>query len=112
MRPRRVARCRHLTAADQSHIGDRLVRGVKRTGRDHRRTVAREASDAVEACGLKGFGQRHRRQDGGEPPRQHRLACPGGRRKRKFRSERLHDLQVRLRTQKVGVIISSHLSFV
>jgi hypothetical protein len=32
----------------------------------------------VDACRLNGFGQGHRRQDGGEPPGQHRRASPRG----------------------------------
>jgi hypothetical protein len=32
----------------------------------------------MDACGLNGFGQGHRRQDGGESPCQHRLASPRG----------------------------------
>jgi hypothetical protein len=35
-----------------------------------------EASGAVDTGGLKGFGEGHGRQDGGEPPSQHRLARP------------------------------------
>ena len=44
---------------------------------DQRRAGAGEAGDAVELCGLDGFGEGHRRQDGGQPPGQHRLARPG-----------------------------------
>jgi hypothetical protein len=47
--------------------------GATRAGRHQRRAVAREAGDAVDARGLKGFRQRHRQQDSGQPPRQHRL---------------------------------------
>jgi hypothetical protein len=32
----------------------------------------------MHARGLDGVGQGHLRQDGGEPPRQHRLARAGG----------------------------------
>jgi hypothetical protein len=46
-------------------------------GRDHRRTVAGAAGDAMDVCRLNGLGQGHRRQDGGEPPAQHGLARPG-----------------------------------
>ena len=42
--------------------------GATRPRRDHRRAVARQAGDTVDAGGLKGFGPRHRRQDGGQPP--------------------------------------------
>jgi hypothetical protein len=70
VRQRDFARRRHLAAADQSHIGAGVVRGATRAGRHHRRGVARQAGHAVEACGLKRFGQRHRRQECGQPPRQ------------------------------------------
>jgi hypothetical protein len=49
-----------------------------RAGRDQRRAVAGEARDAVDTRGLNGLGEGHRRQDGGEPPCQHRLARPRG----------------------------------
>ena len=41
-------------------------------------TVAGAVDDAVDARDLDGFGERHRREDGGEPPCQHRLVRPGG----------------------------------
>ena len=50
--------------------------GAQRPDRDPRRAVTGEAGDTVDADGLDGFGQAHRRQDGGEPPRQHRLPHP------------------------------------
>jgi hypothetical protein len=37
---------------------------------------APKAGDTVDARGLNGLGEGHRRQDGGEPPGQHRLARP------------------------------------
>jgi hypothetical protein len=52
--------------------------GATRTGGDRGRAVAGEARDAVDACGLEGFGEGHRRQDGDQPPSQHRLARPRG----------------------------------
>ena len=57
---RHLARPRHV-AADQSHIGDRLVRGATRAGRHHRRAADRQAGDAVDTRGLKGLDERHRR---------------------------------------------------
>jgi hypothetical protein len=75
---RHLARQRHVAPPDQPHIGD-SVRGARQGGgRDPRPAVAGEAGDAVEARGLKGLGQGHRRQDGGEPPGQQRLARPRG----------------------------------
>src|SRR5512132_3461043 len=52
--------------------------GAARAGRDPRRAVAGEARDAVDTRGLNRLGEGHRRQDGGEPPCQHRLARPRG----------------------------------
>jgi hypothetical protein len=56
-------------AADHFYSRDHVMRGRDTVGRDHRYAGACEASDAVDARGLDGFGQAHRRQDGGEPPR-------------------------------------------
>jgi hypothetical protein len=67
--PGRCQSARHRRCCD---------RGGKRAGRHHRPTVAREARDAVDARGLNGFGRGHGGQDGGESPRQHRVARPGG----------------------------------
>jgi hypothetical protein len=50
--------------------------GATRAGRDQRRTGVGAAGDTMDACGLNGFDQGHRRQDGGESPSQHRLASP------------------------------------
>jgi hypothetical protein len=36
-----------------------------------------QAGDTVDPRGLDGLGEGHRRQDGGEPPGQHRLPRPG-----------------------------------
>jgi hypothetical protein len=78
VRPRHLARHRHVAPADQLRIRDGVVGRAKRAGRDQRRAVASEARDAVDACGLNGLGEGHRRQDGGEPPCQHRRARPRG----------------------------------
>jgi hypothetical protein len=66
IRQRHFAGHRHLAAADQAGIRDRVMGGAKGARGDHGGTGAGEACDAVDACGLKGFGQRHRRHDGGE----------------------------------------------
>src|SRR5882724_3811404 len=55
-----------------------MVWRAKWAGRDQRRAVAGEAGDAVDTSGLNRLGEGHRRQDGGESPCQHRLACPRG----------------------------------
>jgi hypothetical protein len=74
VRPRPLARPGEGPAADQPHVRDCLTRGTTQSDRDHRRAVARQAGDVVEARRLNGFGQRHRRQDGGAPARQPRRA--------------------------------------
>jgi hypothetical protein len=56
---------------DQPRIREGMVGCATRAGCDPRRTVAREARDAVDTGGGDGFSQGHRRQDGGEPPGQH-----------------------------------------
>ena len=53
-----------------------MVGRAKRVGRDQRRAGAGEDDDTMDARGLKGFGQGHRWQDGGQPARQHRLPHP------------------------------------
>jgi hypothetical protein len=45
----------HLPAADQGHLRDHVMRGTKGTGHDPPRAGPREAGDAVDACGRKGF---------------------------------------------------------
>jgi hypothetical protein len=74
---RPLARQRHVAPADLPDIRDGVMGGATRPGRDHGRAGAGEAGDAVDACGLNGLGESHRRQDGGEPPGQPRLARPG-----------------------------------
>jgi hypothetical protein len=78
VRPRHVARHRHLAAADQPQLREGVMGGAKGARGDQGGAGAGEAGDAVDAGGFDGFGQRHGRQDGGEPVRQHRLARPGG----------------------------------
>src|SRR5262249_9706724 len=53
-----------------------LMGDTTRTGGDQGGAIASEAGDAVDARGLKGFGEGHGRQDGGESPGQHRRARP------------------------------------
>ena len=66
----------HVAPADQPRIRDGVVGRATRAGRDQRRAVAGEARDAVDTRGLKGLGEGHRRQNGGEPAGQHRLTRP------------------------------------
>jgi hypothetical protein len=73
---RHLARHRPVAPADQPRIRDRMVGGATRARRHQRGAAAGEAGDTMDACGLNGFGQGHRRQDGGQSPGQHRLASP------------------------------------
>ena len=52
--------------------------GATGASRHQRGAVAGEACDTVDTRDLNGFGEGHRRQDGGEPPGQHRRARPRG----------------------------------
>jgi hypothetical protein len=74
VRQRHLARHRDLTAADRAHSRDGVMGGTKRAGGDEGGAGLTSARDAVNARGLNGFGQGHRRQEGGEPPGQPRLA--------------------------------------
>jgi hypothetical protein len=75
---RHVTWHRHVAPADQLFIRDGVVRRVTRAGRDPRRARAGAAGVAVNTRGLNGLGEGHPRQDGGEPPCQHRRARPRG----------------------------------
>jgi hypothetical protein len=68
---RHFARHRHLSPTDQPRIRDGVVGGAKWARRDQRRMLPGETGNTVHAGGLEGFGERHRRQDGAEPSRQH-----------------------------------------
>src|SRR5262245_26029444 len=74
--PRHLARQGHVAATDPPRVGNRLMRGAERSGRDQGGAIAGEAGDAVEAGGLNGLGEGHRREDGGEPAGQPRLPRP------------------------------------
>src|SRR5215510_56304 len=78
VRQRHLARHRHLAPADPPDVRDGVMRGAEQAGGDQCRAVAREAGDAMDARRLDGFGQGHRRQDGGESPGQHGRAGPRG----------------------------------
>ena len=66
VRQRHVARHRHVAPAGQPRIRDGMMGRATRAGRDQRCAVVGAAGDTVNAWGLNGFGQRYRRQDGGE----------------------------------------------
>ncbi len=76
--PRHFARQRHVAPTDQPHSRDRVMRGATRAGRDQRRAGAREARDAVEARGLDGCGQAHRRRMVGSRRASLEVPTPGG----------------------------------
>jgi hypothetical protein len=65
-----------LAGGDESRLTWSGGGGATRVCRDARGAIAREADDAMDARRLNGLGEGHRRQDGGEPPGQHRLARP------------------------------------
>jgi hypothetical protein len=77
-RPWHLAQPGEVPAVEQPYIRDGVMGGATRASRHQRGAVAGEAGDTMDACGLKGFGQSHRRQDSGESPCQHRLASPRG----------------------------------
>ena len=52
---RHLARHRHLTPADQPHVGDRVMRGTARADRDEGGAGAGEAGDAVDAGWSRGL---------------------------------------------------------
>jgi hypothetical protein len=69
--PRHLPRPRHRPAADQAGIREGVMGEATRARGDGGDVGAGAARDAREARGLKGLRQGQRRQDGGEPARQH-----------------------------------------
>ena len=65
VRQRHFTRHRHVAPADQPRIREGVVGRATRAGRDPRRAGAGAAGDAVDTRGLHGFGEGHRREDGG-----------------------------------------------
>jgi hypothetical protein len=57
VRQRHVAGHRYLSATNQPHIRDRMVRGATRPRRDERGAIAGETGNAVDAGGVEGFGE-------------------------------------------------------
>ncbi len=84
VRQRHLPRHGQLAAADQPHIRDGVVRGPERARGDEGGAPTGEAGDAMDAGGLQGFCQAHRRQDGGEAPSQPRPARPLGAQKQEM----------------------------
>jgi hypothetical protein len=58
---------RHLAAADQPRIRDRMMGGATWTSRERCHARTRRSGDAVDAGGLNGLSQGHTRRDGGGP---------------------------------------------
>jgi hypothetical protein len=71
---RHVARHRHVAPANQPRIRDGVVGRATRAGRDPRRAVAGEASDAMDTRDLNGFSHQLGEQDRSQPPSQTRHA--------------------------------------
>jgi len=93
MPQRHVAGHQYVLPADQPDVRDCLMRGVERAGRYQHHVGTGEADDAVDARRFQGIREGHRRQDGGEPLRQNRLAYPRGAEQRALWSERLQRVQ-------------------
>ena len=74
---RDFAGTRDGAAADQSGVADGVVRRAKRPRAHQAARIFEHAGDAVDARGLDGFLERHRRQDGGNALGQHGLAGAG-----------------------------------
>jgi hypothetical protein len=64
-------------AAEQTDIGDGVMRRTERARGDERLFAAEHPGDAMDLGALDGFLERHRRHDGGDPFRQHRFAGTG-----------------------------------
>jgi hypothetical protein len=95
---RHLARHRPVAPTDPPRVRNGVVGGATRACGDQGGAVAGEAGDAVNAGGVKGFGQGHRWQDGGESPGQPRLGRPRGPSRRMLWSQRLHSLQLYIRS--------------
>src|SRR5262245_29600920 len=65
VRQRHLARQRPLAPADPPDVRDGVMRGATRAGRHPGGAVTGAAGDAVDAHGLEGVGQGHRRPQGG-----------------------------------------------
>ncbi len=77
VRERELSRPRRGAApTEQPGRRDGVVRRAKRPAGDHR-TITEHAGGAVDARDVQRLGERERRQQRGEPPRKHGLACAG-----------------------------------
>jgi hypothetical protein len=97
VRQRHVARHRHMAPADQPRIREGVVGRATRAGGDQRRTVPREARDAVDTRGLNPSA----RVIAGSMVVSRRASidvpAPGGPKRSRLWSERLHPVQVHYR---------------
>src|SRR5439155_3657554 len=74
MRERELARTRIAAAPRQRGRGRAVMRRAERSPREESRAGGQAPRDAPDARHLERFLARERRQDAGEPPREHRLA--------------------------------------
>ena len=68
---------RHRAAADQARVADGVVRRTKRPRADQTARIFQHSCHAVNARGLDGFLERHRRQNRGNALGQHGFARAG-----------------------------------
>ena len=76
VRQRDLTRGRVGAAAEESGVGDGVVRGAEGAQGEERAFVGEKSADAVDFGGLDGFLKGHRRHDGGDALGEHRLARP------------------------------------
>jgi hypothetical protein len=76
--PRGLRDVFYKTATAHGRSGDGVIGEPDPGSKGDGGALAGEAGDTMDACRLNGFGQGHRRQDGGEPACQHQRARPRG----------------------------------
>src|SRR5271156_6208707 len=74
---RNFSGARDGAAADEACIADGVVRRAVRTRADQAARIFEDSGDAVNARGLDGFFERHRRQNGGDAFGEHGLSGAG-----------------------------------
>jgi len=67
----------HRPAADQSRIGNRMMRGSERPRGYQSGLIAKQAGDGMDFCCLNRFLESHWRQNRGKPSSEHRLSGSG-----------------------------------
>ena len=72
-----LAGMRNAAAADEAGLGRGVVRAAERPRGEQALLRRQQAGDAPDRGDLDGFLERERRQDGRQPPGQHRLAGAG-----------------------------------